>query len=475
MKKIIISIFLLVLTLGMIGCTVPVPPSPFEPSCIGDIFDYGHESVSLDEAKGYNVSIEKLREETFYNEFKFLKVTIDESIDEPEESIIHKIYFYDVDSNSDAYISFYAQNEEIKYAKVLFQGINYDIETNVELFDVLINYLKNETIEETNDSDIINGLLNMRLDYKLTVPDNQLSYNYLWNGYDESNKFGPNIPKNERMYTYLTEYGKCDEKFYLVYLKKNEIVSYYEWLSLFEEQESRDDLNYHFSTYNDEKIIDGKYFYCYQMLKKSLDSSIKFYIADSINDIKFVINDYQLVLCTQRKTAIIKENLTTQKLLNKEIYLYNRYELVFDEVNSKPQYYLFQNKEQNNQKILKNMFDYEGEMIEAFPISYESLNYSCFPILGLGDYWHYNGVRAQVKNVGDIKSILLPRYVMSGEDSLDLLSYDTNLFFEEDVFGEYKSVFASALIKETDIVDGFHLMALYDYNKVCLVINKSEE
>ena len=57
------------------------------------------------------------------------------------------------------------------------------------------------------------------------------------------------------------------------------------------------------------------------------------------------------------------------------------------------------------------------------------------------------------------KSILLPRYVMSGEDSLDLLSYDTNLFFEEDVFGEYKSVFASALIKETDIVDGFHLMA----------------
>lgn len=150
MKKIITSMFLLVLTLGMIGCTVPVPPSPFEPSCIGDIFDYGHESVSLDEAKGYNVSIEKLREETFYNEFKSLKVTIDESIDEPEESIIHKIYFYDVDSNSDAYISFYAQNEEIKYAKVLFQGINYDIETNVELFEVLIEYLDHQVQVPTN-------------------------------------------------------------------------------------------------------------------------------------------------------------------------------------------------------------------------------------------------------------------------------------------------------------------------------------
>lgn len=150
MKKIIISMFLLVLTLGMIGCTVPVPPSPFEPSCIGDIFDYGHESVSLDEAKGYKVSIEKLREETFYNEFKSLKVTIDESIDEPEESIIHKIYFYDVDSNSDAYISFYAQNEGIKYAKVLFQGINYDIETNVELFEVLIEYLDHQVQVPTN-------------------------------------------------------------------------------------------------------------------------------------------------------------------------------------------------------------------------------------------------------------------------------------------------------------------------------------
>lgn len=132
----------------MIGCIVP--PSPFEPSCVGDIFDYGHVSVSLDEAKEYSVSIEKLREETFYNEFKSLKVTIDESIDEPEENIIHKIYFYDVDSNSDAYISFYAQNEAIKYAKVLFQGINYDIETNAELFEKLIIYLLNQVPEENN-------------------------------------------------------------------------------------------------------------------------------------------------------------------------------------------------------------------------------------------------------------------------------------------------------------------------------------
>ena len=171
MKKIIIILFLLVLTLGMIGCTVPVPPSPFEPSCIGDIFDYGHESVSLDEAKGYNVSVEKLREETFYNEFKSLKVTIDESIDEPEESIIHKIYFYDVDSNSDAYISFYAQNEEIKYAKVFFQGINYDIETNVELFEVLIEYLDHQVHHEVPTNHFLRNQLGCEWLSEIKVDD----------------------------------------------------------------------------------------------------------------------------------------------------------------------------------------------------------------------------------------------------------------------------------------------------------------
>lgn len=150
MKKIIISMFLLVLALGMIGCTVPVPPSPFEPSCIGDIFDYGHESVSLDEAKGYNVSIEKLREETFYNEFKFLKVTLNKSNDDSKYTVTHKIYFHDASSNKNNYINFYGQEDDIEYAKVWFQGIIYDIETNVELFDTLIKYLLNQVPEENN-------------------------------------------------------------------------------------------------------------------------------------------------------------------------------------------------------------------------------------------------------------------------------------------------------------------------------------
>lgn len=150
MKKIIIRMFLIVLTLGMIGCTVPVPPSPFEPSCIGDIFDYGYENVSLDEAKGCKISIDRLKEETFYNEFKHLKVTIAESIDKLEETIIHKIYFHDASFNKNHYINFYGQEEDIEYAKVWFQGSIYDIETNVELFDTLIKYLLNQVPEENH-------------------------------------------------------------------------------------------------------------------------------------------------------------------------------------------------------------------------------------------------------------------------------------------------------------------------------------
>ena len=48
------------------------------------------------------------------------------------------------------YINFYGQEDDIEYAKVWFQGIIYDIETNVELFDTLIKYLLNQVPEENN-------------------------------------------------------------------------------------------------------------------------------------------------------------------------------------------------------------------------------------------------------------------------------------------------------------------------------------
>lgn len=346
------------------------------------------------------------------------------------------------------------------------EDLNHDNKCDICGFSYL-----NSMYNEICDPNIINGLLNISLDYELYVPDMQLSYKFLWDGYDLENKFGPNIPESERFYTYLTEYKECDNKFYLVYLKENIITAYMKWLKEYEEQESPDINNYHFSSYNNGKIIDGKYFYGFQKSNEvEISSNIKFYEVDDINDIVYKFNDYQLVLCAQSKKAIIKENLSTNTTINKEIILFNKYVLYFEDELSAPQHYLFDNNEKYNQNQLNKMFTYVGEMIESFPITYEEIEFSCFPILGLGKYWFYYNIRAEVLMVDGRKLILLPRYIISGDEYLDLLSYETNLFFEEDVFREYKELFSSAFVAETAINESFYLWGLYDYSIVASII-----
>lgn len=324
---------------------------------------------------------------------------------------------------------------------------------------------------EISDSNIINGILDLVLDYKINVPDNQLSYNFIWEGYDSENKFGPCVPKERRFYTYLTEYKECDYEYYLVYLNTELISSYQEWLKEYENEKLNDLSNYHFTNYQNETIIDGKYFYCFQKLENKINSNIKVFSTTNIENIKYKLDNYQLVLCSLRKKAIIKENISKAYVINKEISLYTRYELIFNDTNSYPTYYSFDNNEKYNQNILKEMFDYVGEMIEAYPSSYENLDYFSFPTLGLGEYGLCLNRRIKVIEEETEKYVLLPRYVISNNEYLDLLSEETNLFFEEDVFRKYKKAFLSAMIKETNVIESFYVMALYDYNKVINIIN----
>ena len=70
---------------------------------------------------------------------------------------------------------------------------------------------------EKDDNEIFLEILNYNLIYDYTVPGCQLSYNYLWEGYDTENKFGPNLSKNSRIYTFLTDYREQNEYYYLIY------------------------------------------------------------------------------------------------------------------------------------------------------------------------------------------------------------------------------------------------------------------
>lgn len=322
-------------------------------------------------------------------------------------------------------------------------------------------------IEETNTA---SGLIILDLDYELNVPGNELPYSYLWDGTNTSvNARARSVEK--RYNTYLTEYKESDGKYYLAYLKKDKIAEYKTWLKEYEDNNANDDGNYHFTAYDNEKVIDGKYFYCYQKLADFDASILKLETVDSLNDVRFEKNGYKLVLCATGKPAVIKQNVTTGESVNKNLFLFNRYELIFDDTATAPTYYSFTGREMYNQKLLKSMFDYVGEMLEAFPETYENMYFGCFPNLGLSSA--KNTHRLEVLSVNGEKRVTLPRYALSADTRYDLLSDETTLpVTEEDVFSGHRGEFLTALIADTETENGAYIYSMYDYDKVAEIIKR---
>ncbi len=329
-------------------------------------------------------------------------------------------------------------------------------------------------INKIDDNETKEALINFKFDYQFNVPDSDLSYNYLWKGYDLENKFGPSISKEDRLFTYLTEYREKDNQYYLVYLKEDLIEEYKEWLQEYENIFSKDADNYHFTKYDEQHIIDGKYYFCFQTLSNNDTKNIAYYTTDRLDNIEYTINNYQLVFCATSKQAVIKENISKQEVINKNITLYKRVELIFDDSNKTIKEYAFTNTERISQNMVKEMFDYVGEMIEVYPETYKEMEYGSYPILGMKNYFCQESVRSKVITENGEKYFLLPRYIVSDDETLDLLSDETDLFFYDDVFREYKEEFKEALIKETTITEDSYLCALYDYEKVINIIKRKE-
>lgn len=320
--------------------------------------------------------------------------------------------------------------------------------------------------EDLTEPATAKDLKSICLDYNLNVPGNFLLYTHIWDGYKTEPKYGQDAPTEREYYAYLTDYRESDGKYYLAYLKTESIAEYESWLKDYEKTHASDDMNYHFTAYDKTNVIDGKYYYCYQKLANDNADVIMYDTVTKLEDVKYEKDGYRLVLCAEMKKAVIKQNLTTGDRVNKTVYFFNRYELIFNDVNSAPTFYTFETRESNNQTALKNMFDYVGEMIEAFPKSYEDLSYGCFPNLGFGVH-AMNGKRLQVLTENGKKCLRLPRYKISGEQKYDLLSEEANLPEQfDDVFYNHKEEFKNALLDGTEQDS----TALYDYEKVAKII-----
>ena len=91
MKKILVSMFLLVFGLCLVGCSVP--PEPLDPTTMGNLFtDYEFKSVYLDKDKVNKMPVETIQQEKFYQELSSLKLNLREDVVD-ELDLYHTVYF----------------------------------------------------------------------------------------------------------------------------------------------------------------------------------------------------------------------------------------------------------------------------------------------------------------------------------------------------------------------------------------------
>ena len=286
------------------------------------------------------------------------------------------------------------------------------------------------------------------LNYKYTVPGNFLSYNYLWDGVRYDGDSDSTDLQERETYTFLTDYHEKEDGYYLVYLTKNRIAEVSEKLKEYETAYANKP-EYHFSAYDDDKIIDGKYlFSCRWLMYGITAAEAKFLKAEKLEDVPLVIGEYKLVLCAERKTATIKQNVTTGEELGKEIALYKKTVLKFESENGKPSEYLFETDEGVLQKITDENFALTGELLEAYSSSFANREYAYFPMID-------DRVTHRVKTVTENgkKYVDLPYYEYIGNESR--------------LFGGHTQEFENAFYKR---VDENSIDALFDYDAVAEII-----
>ncbi len=327
------------------------------------------------------------------------------------------------------------------------------------------NFSNNEIENIINDKKLKEAVINFDLDYKLFEPGTELSFNYLWQAYDTYNKFGPKIDKDNRLITYLIDYQNIEDDFYSIYLRKSDISTLETWFSTFHQKNSTDVNNYHFV--EDEKVIDGKY-----LLAAQQNNVTEFVVSkcNSLNEMPYETNNYQMVICLKKKKLSIEKNVSKGKIINKSLFAFHRVALRYDSNQKKLQDYIFVTPEKNNVSIVENQFNYIGKTLGVYPTQFENIDNLYFPRLGLLNYY-LNLQKTIDVIVTQNKEVILPRFLVSGDKTIDLLDKNASIPIDsDDVFRNYKDMFLEAYIDKENEKQGNYIYGRYDLIKVLEII-----
>ncbi|MGP1414183.1 MAG: hypothetical protein ACTTID_03340 [Bacillales bacterium] len=309
---------------------------------------------------------------------------------------------------------------------------------------------------EVTDKNIKDAVFRYDLNYKIFIPSYFVTYSVLWKGYDVV-PGPPGIKKNERYYTYLTEYESNKDSYYMLCFNKKDIEKFSNWFTEYHKNNSYDLTNYHFI--DDINVIDGKYLLFGQ---ENNILNYKVYHTSNPYDISRIDKEYIPSICLQSKELNIVENISLGYKINKKIKLFRRYELRYDLFHKNLKKYKFYTPEITNIEIIDNIFSYNGLRIETYPIDFENFDFAYCPKIGLkNEHIPYT----LWVNVLNDNTIILPRYRQNSNNIIDLLDSNNDISFFDDIYYDLKEEFKDAFIKMDDKYYG-----IFDFNKIKNII-----
>lgn len=264
---------------------------------------------------------------------------------------------------------------------------------------------------------------------------------------------------------HLYEYYENDPSYYLIYLKGSLISKY---KRNFKEN---NDVSEQFSDINNEKIVDGKYLFQHQIENnENLLNGVYFLKVDSFNDIQFKINNYKLIFCYQKKNIKAIKDVTKNIDESKNITLYTRINLDFNG-NELKRYQLSNTILQSYLDLFDYRFNFEGEVLDINFSDNESQSFRIYNTLN--DYF----VTQYISSYEGKKTVLLPRYWLSGNKYIDILVERDYTEIGEIFYNYYpKEEFKNALVSDVKYDEGNkdeYRYAHFDYEKIKTIVQNN--
>ena len=297
---------------------------------------------------------------------------------------------------------------------------------------------------------------------------------YLWN-IEKTN----DLPTDKNYYSYMIEYGEQNSDFYLVYLKSERIAECRQYLEEYYNarvDEKNFKNNYYFTPQHDnEAVVDGKYLFAFVNLGGKAED-LKLCKASDITQAALHLADgWQLVFCVKERSALLMENMSTGKLINKDMTVYASLAL---EYNDAGQVRDLQDKN-NVQQYVDTCFDRSATLVQLYPEKIEEMTVLCHPQDGwTGEEAWLVRVYISVVEKDGIKYFALPKYHQyGGKGKFDLFG---DFDGDDVIFGTKETEFYDAYVRMPEegefsgVPLGYYLylFGLYDYDKVCELLRR---